>query len=74
MKIDREKMRRYASLDDGALWGEVRRMAENYGYTLPSETPEHSDMERLRRILRGEEKISLTEGMRILTSYKQKSK
>ena len=74
MKIDREKLKAYASLGDRELWAEICKMAKSHGYSLPEAVPPHSDMERLRAIMRGEEKISIAEGMRILNSYKQKSK
>ncbi len=74
MKIDKEKLKAYASLGDAELWGEITKMASQYGYSLPSQTPPHSDMEKIRGIMLGQEKISISEGMKILNTYKQKNK
>lgn len=74
MKIDREKLKTYAAKGDSELWLDVCGMAKKYGYVLPERVPPHEDMERLRRILCGDEKISLAEGMKLLNSYKQNIK
>ena len=73
MKIDREKLKEYANKGDSELWLDVRGMTKKYGYTLPELTPPHEDMERLRGILRGDEKISLSEGMKLLNNYKKRN-
>ena len=74
MKFDKEKLRAYASLGDAELWGEIRKMASQYGYSLPDTAPPHSDMERIRNIMLGKEKISMSEGIKLLNNYKQKHK
>ena len=74
MKIDYEKMKSYADKNDEALWTEIRAMASKYGYTLPTTPPPHSDMERIRAIMTGKEKIGLSEGMKLLNKYKQSTK
>ena len=70
MKFNSESMRAYAELDDRALWRELLKMAEGYGYKLKGDLPPRELLDRVRRIMRGEEKISLGEGMRILREYK----
>ena len=74
MKIDREKLKNYASLGDKELWSEIRAMALQYGYSLAETPPPHSDMERIRSIMLGQEKISMSEGMKMLNNYKQKNR
>ena len=74
MKINREELKEYAKHSDAVLWGEMREIAARYGYSLPEKTPPHSDMERVRAILLGNEKISISEGMKILNSYKSKGR
>ena len=72
MKIDREKLKEYAAKGDDDLWREARTLAAKYGYTLPEKTPPHSDIERLRDIMLGKEKINMREGIKILNEYKRK--
>ena len=72
MKINKEGMRAYAELDDRALWAELLKIAEGYGYKLKADMPPKELLDRVRRIMRGEEQISLGEGMRILREYKER--
>lgn len=74
MKINREELKAYAEKGDAELWSDIRGMAKKYGYTLSEEIPQHSDMQRIRNIMLGYEKISLGEGMKLLNSYKNKNK
>ena len=70
MKINREELREYASHSDTVLWEEMRAIAKRYGYSLPEKTPPHADMERVRAIMLGNERISISEGMKMLKEYK----
>ena len=72
MKINREELKEYAKHTDEVLWCEMRGIAAKYGYSLPEKTPPHADMERVRQIMLGNEKISMSEGLKILNSYKSK--
>ena len=72
MKINKEEMRELASLDDRALWIQILKIAEGYGYRLKADMPPKELLDRVRRIMRAEEKISLAEGMRILREYRDK--
>lgn len=74
MKINTERLSKFAELDDAALWSAMLGMAEAHGQKINAPMPCHSDMERIRRILRGEEKIGMTEAVRILNSYKKGGK
>ena len=73
MKLSREELREYASHSDTVLWTEMRAIAARYGYSLPEKTPPHSDMERVRNIMLGNERISMSEGMKMLRDYKAKA-
>lgn len=70
MKINNEKLKGLASLDDEALWQQMLTIAGGKGHKINSPMPPHEEMERIRRIMRGEEKISLGEAMKILNTYK----
>ena len=72
LKIDHEKLRVYAEKSDDELWNEARALAARYGYNLSEKTPPHSDMERLRSIMLGKEKINMKDGMKILNEYKNR--
>ncbi|MBQ4071996.1 MAG: hypothetical protein IJD51_06275 [Clostridia bacterium] len=74
MKINTEGMRAYANLDDRALWAELLKLAESHGYKLKADMPPKELLDRIRRVMRGEEQISLGEGMKILREYKDRGK
>ena len=74
MKLNKEKMAKYAALDDKALWCEICAVAEGHGYKFNTAEPSHEDMERIRAILRGEVKFSMAEALKLLNSYKSKKK
>lgn len=65
MKINSEKLRELSALSDDALWGEICKMARNFGQTLPSATPSHTDMERIRAALCGTQ-INMSDAMQLL--------
>ncbi len=70
MRFDKEKLELLASMPDDKLWAEVVRIAEGFGYSLPKETPSHTELEKLRCAVRSE-KINLTEAMRLAKQYKK---
>ncbi len=71
MKINREKLEKLASLDDSALWAQIRTLAGTKGINLPDVTPSHAELERIRGAMRGTEKINLSDAAKILNSYKR---
>lgn len=72
MKINTEKTAKYAELGDADLWREIITVAGGYGFKLECAPPSHAEMERIRGILRGEEKINMAEGMKLINTYKSK--
>jgi hypothetical protein len=73
MKINSEKMRELAALSDSALWGEIRKMAQNFGQTIPEQVPPHTDMERIRSALTGTQ-LNLSDAMQILRTKRSMGK
>ena len=71
MKINTEKLAKFADLGDEELWQSMLAIASAHGQKINAPMPPHEDMDRIRRIMRGEEKISLGEAMKILNSYKK---
>ena len=72
MKINNEKLARLADLKDEDLWQSMLGIAAGHGQKINAPMPSHTEMDRIRRILRGEERISLGEAMKILSTYKKK--
>lgn len=70
MRFDREKLEALAALPDDKLWAEVVRIADSYGYSLPTETPSHADLEKMRGAVRSE-RINVSEALRIVNQYKR---
>lgn len=70
MRFNREKLEALAALPDEKLWAEVVRIADSYGYSLPKQTPSHSDLEKLRAAAKSD-KINIAEAMRVANQYKR---
>ena len=65
MEIRPEVLERLLSEDDGHLWETVRRIAVMNNITLPATPPSHTEMEKLRALLRSGA-IGYDDAMRIL--------
>ena len=70
MKLDKEKLKSFADLSDDQMWQRIVCTAKEHGYTLTLSCPSHGELERIRSILRGEEKVGLSEAMRLVNTYK----
>ena len=67
-----KKLAKLADLNDKELWESMLGIAGNHGQRVNATMPPHGEMERIRRILRGEERISLGEAMKLISTYKKK--
>ena len=74
MKLNKEKIRALAALDDAQLWKEIRSAAQRFGYTLPENAPNPSDMAKIRTVMSEADKISAMDMARLLSSFKEKRK
>ncbi len=70
MKLDKEKLKKLAELSDEELWQELSSLAKGYGISLRDRIPTHDELVRVRKIFLGEEKISMREGMKLVSKYK----
>lgn len=70
MKIDRTELMRLAALPDDVLWQEIVKIASGYGISLPSVTPPHNEMQKLRDAVSGA-KINVYDAMRLLNTYRK---
>lgn len=70
MRFDKAKLEALAALPDDKLWAEVVRIAEGFGYSLPKNTPPHSDLEKMRNAVKTE-KINISEALRVVNQYKK---
>ena len=71
MRFDRAKLEALAALPDDQLWAEIVRIADGFGYSLPKQTPAHTDLEKMREAARAE-KINVSEALRVVNQYKKK--
>ena len=72
MKPDREKMRMLSELDDRTLWLTLCALAKEKGYDLNVSMPNEEDMAKIKRMLRGEERVGMSEAMRLINNFKKK--
>lgn len=72
MKLNKEKLKALAALDDASLWKEIRAAAQKFGYTLPTDMPSKTDMEKIRTAMQNADKINAMDIARLLSSVKAK--
>ena len=70
MKFDRNKLDALMKLSDDDLWAEIVRVGASKGFNLPTGTPPHAELEKLRGIATGG-KISMSEAMMLINKYKR---
>jgi hypothetical protein len=70
MKFDKDKLNELVSLSDDELWRTVVEIGRSHGFTLPTRTPEHAELEKLRAIARDGSKMNLGLAMKMLNRYK----
>ena len=68
MRIDKEKMDKLAALPDGELWQEIRKIAQQSGFTLPEKAPSHEELDKVRGAVAGGAKINLAEAIRVVNN------
>ena len=74
MRIDTEKIKAMCALPDDALWAEIVRIGAEHGFKLPSSTPPHNDMEKLRAAVSGGARAGLGSALKIIDSYRRSAK
>ena len=70
MKINKEKLSAITSMNDDALWNEIRGIGACYGINLPEKTPPKSELDKVRYALSGT-KINLGEAIGIINNYRK---
>ena len=74
MRIDKEKLNALTSMPDDKLWGEVRKIAKSYGFTLPEKTPNACEMQKLRGAVSNGGRLNLGDAVKILNEYRKREK
>lgn len=72
MKLNKEKLKELAALDDAALKKEITSAAGKFGYSLPENALGESELRKIRALMQDAEKISPMEIARLLSSVKAK--
>ena len=72
MKLNKEKLKELAALNDAALIKEITSAAEKFGYTLPEKALGKDELKKIRELMQDAEKISPLEIARLLSSVKAK--
>ena len=70
MKFDKDKLNELVALPDDELWKTVVEIGKSHGFTMPTKTPEHSELEKLRSIARDGSKMNVGLAMKILSKYR----
>ena len=70
MNFDKDKLNELVSLSDDELWRRVVEIAKSHGFTLPTKTPDHAELEKLRSIARDGSKMNVGLAMKMLSKYR----
>ena len=70
MKFDKDKLNELVSLPDDELWKTVVQIGKSHGFSMPTKTPPHSELEKLRALARDGSKMNVGLAMKILSKYK----
>ena len=70
MKLDRDKLLEMVALPDDQLWKKVVVIGKGHGFTLPSTTPPHKELEKLRAIAKDGSQLNIVGAMKLLNKYK----
>ncbi|MBQ7325902.1 MAG: hypothetical protein IJW93_00290 [Clostridia bacterium] len=71
MRFDRARLEALAALPDDKLWAEVLKIADSFGYSLPRQTPPHSELQKMRDAVKSD-RINISEALRVVNQYKNK--
>lgn len=71
MRFDKARLEALAALPDDMLWAEVLKIAESFGYSLPRQTPPHSELQKMRDAVKSD-RINVSEALRVVNQYKNK--
>ena len=69
-KFDRNKLDAMMKLSDDDLWAEIVRVGASKGFNLPSGTPPHAELERLRRTV-SDGRINIASALKIIDAYRK---
>ena len=72
MNFDPAKMQQLLTLSDSELWAVLRSIASAKGISLPTETPNAQEMQRLRALFQSGQSMSPEHAGRIVDAYKKK--
>ena len=70
MRFDKAKLEALVAMPDDKLWEEVVRIADSFGYTLPKETPPHTELEKMRNAAKSQ-RINVSEALKLVNKYKK---
>lgn len=70
MRLDKDKLNELVDLPDEELWKTVVEIGKGYGFTLPQQTPSHTEIEKLRSLVRDGSKLNIASAMKILSKYR----
>jgi hypothetical protein len=70
MRLDKDKLNELVNLPDDELWKKVIEIGKGHGFILPSQTPPHAELEKLRSIARDGSKMNVASAIKLLSKYR----
>ena len=71
MKLDKENLKKIASLPDDELWKTVHSIAKSHGVSLRENPPSADEITKLRQILNDSDKLNMFAAMKLINEYKR---
>ena len=72
MKIDKDKIKELASLNDTELWNKIKEIGASHGFKLPDNPPRDGELNKVRAALFESEKIKLGDAIKVINQYRKK--
>jgi hypothetical protein len=70
MRLDKDKLNELVALPDDELWKKIVEIGKSHGFSLPAKTPDHTELEKLRGVVRDGGRINVGSAMKILSKYR----
>ena len=73
MRIDKDKLQALVAMPDDELWRQIVEIGKSHGFTLPTKTPPHAEMEKMRGAVNGGAKLNIGEAVKIINDYRKRT-
>ncbi len=74
MKFNKDALRELSQKSDAELWEQIRTIATEHGIKIPEGQPSKENLDKVRRMLDGTERMSFSNAKKILDDFRNEGK